>query len=125
MRVLIVDDNETLARAIKRMLAGTGRVEVVTETDPLAAIARVIGTAQCRERFDVVLCDSRMPGATAHDVLAVVRAHGEAVFVLMSGDDHLVEADANLTKPFSRADLMHVLDELVERRDGRPGRSAG
>ena len=117
VRVLIVDDDETLARTLKRALATTGRVEAVAETSPHAAIARVIETGRSHERFDVVLCDSRMMGATAYDVLVAVRMYGDAAFILMSGADEMPAADANVLKPFSRDELMRVIDELMARRD--------
>src|SRR6185437_3330444 len=91
MRVLVVDDDETLARTLKRLLALTGRFEVVAETSPHAAIARVIETGRAHDCFDVVLCDSRMPGANA---------------------------DANLLKPFGRLELVAIIDEVTRRRIG-------
>jgi len=114
----VVDDDETLVRAIKRMLVLAGRFEVVLETSPHAAIARVIETGNSHERFDVVLCDSRMPGANAHDVLAAVRTHTDAAFVLISGEDEMAEADANVIKPFDRIELVAIIDEVTRRRRG-------
>lgn len=115
VRILVVDDDETLARAIKRMLAFTGRFEITVETNPHIAIARIIETAQNHERFDIVLCDSRMPGASGNDVLRAVRSHTEAPFILMSGEDELDGADARLVKPFTRDELLHTIDELTLR----------
>ena len=115
VNVLVVDDDETLARTLKRMLKLTGRFEVVVETSAHAAIARVIEAARSHERFDAVLCDSRMPGANARDVLAAVRKHTDAGFVLMSGEDELADADANLKKPFGRTELVSILDDVIQR----------
>jgi CheY-like chemotaxis protein len=119
LRVLVVDDDETLARTLKRLLALTVRFEVVAETSPHAAIARVIETGRAHDCFDVVLCDSRMPGASAQDVIAAVREHSDAAFILMSGEDEIPDADASLLKPFGRTELVAIIDE-VTRRHLRP-----
>jgi DNA-binding NtrC family response regulator len=117
--VLVIEDDAVLARTIGRMLRG--RYEVCIETSAHAAIARIIETGGTHERFDIVLCDSRMPGATGADVLQIMRKHSpSSIFVLMSGEDTLATADCNLVKPFGFDDF-----ELAVGAGHRPWSSCG
>jgi signal transduction histidine kinase/CheY-like chemotaxis protein len=80
-RVLVVDDEPLVCAAVARML---GEHEVVTETEPRAALARV-GRG---ERFDAVLCDVMMPGLDGEGVVSALRASAPelaARVVLMTG----------------------------------------
>jgi CheY-like chemotaxis protein len=103
-RVLLIDDNEKVLQSMARLL---GREhEVVTESDPRAALARL----ESGERFDVVFCDVMMPRLTGKDVFERVwRLDQEQArrFVFMTGgvgradlDQFLAEAEnEQLEKP--------------------------
>jgi DNA-binding NtrC family response regulator len=123
LSVLVIEDDARLARAIGRMLQG--HVETCIETSAHAAIARIIETGETHERFDVVLCDSRMPGASGADVAQIARKHSPAsLFVLMSGEDTLATADGNLVKPFGYDDFA-VLVRTLRNRELQPCSSCG
>jgi PAS domain S-box-containing protein len=65
-RVLLVDDEPLVGRALARALADDAELHV--ETSPRAAVARL----QRGERFDLVLCDVMMPELPGADVHAAL-----------------------------------------------------
>ncbi len=114
-RVLVIDDNEILARSFARMLRS---YDTVVENDPCNAVARI----QSGERFDVIMCDLRMPIMSGLEVLRAIRAHfsgkpGQPRIVMMSGSDELAEGDLGtpvLMKPCAAADVRAMVNRLVE-----------
>ncbi|MBK9036464.1 MAG: response regulator [Myxococcales bacterium] len=79
-RVLIIDDEDALTRAMRRQLRG--HHDVTIENDATAAMARLL-----REDHDVILCDVMMPGTDGLGFLeALRRARPELVrrLVLMT-----------------------------------------
>ncbi|HEY8079411.1 MAG TPA: response regulator [Labilithrix sp.] len=116
MRVLVVDDEIGIGKAIRRMLASDH--EVVIETDPVAARERL-----ARERFDVVFCDLVMPSMTGMDLYESVAASAPDVaarFVFITAgafserSEELLNTTKNpyLLKPFTREDILRVLESL-------------
>lgn len=80
--ILVIDDNELVARTIQRLLRE--HHDVVTERDPEAAVARLVAG----ERFDAVLCELRMPKLSGIQVYATIRAANRATaerLIFMSG----------------------------------------
>ncbi|HEY6463935.1 MAG TPA: EAL domain-containing protein, partial [Polyangiaceae bacterium] len=78
--MLVVDDDDALARAVKRILEGAGYV-VTTAQDGASAIETVQ-----RAPFDVIVSDINMPGMSGVDLLRVVRAYDlDVPVILMSG----------------------------------------
>ena len=75
--VLIVDDEDLLARALRRVLEANGyRVRTVTNGNAAFEAIR-------QEPFDVILSDIQMPGMTGIDLLRIVRAYDLDVPVLL------------------------------------------
>jgi CheY-like chemotaxis protein len=116
-RILVLDDDKTVARAVGRMLA---HHEVIQETNPEAALARI----RAGERLDLVLCDMTMPGMSGADVLDWMRARCGTdcpMLVLMSGakDVTAASADAFLKKPFRAAELHRLVAVSRELRRQR------
>jgi signal transduction histidine kinase/CheY-like chemotaxis protein len=66
-RVLVVDDEPMMVRAIARLLEGEH--EVFSTTDPAFAVAEVEKGA----RFDAILCDLMMPSMSGMDVFEAIR----------------------------------------------------
>lgn len=65
-RVLIIDDEVALTRAMRRQLRG--HHEVTIENDVAAAMARLVD-----EDYDVILCDVMMPGTDGLGLLEALR----------------------------------------------------
>ena len=116
-RVLVVDDEPAVARALARLLSSLGH-HVATTTDPEAALQDIVRDPMA---FDVVLTDQTMPGMTG-DALAraVLSIRPDLPVVLCSGfSEHYQLDDAQrdgisafLTKPLDREQVRSVLDEL-------------
>ena len=114
-RILVVDDNATLAGAIRRILERSGHEIRVAPTG-------LEGARQYREQpADLVLLDVHMPGMDGIEVLAQLRAIAPTLPVIMMsggvqtrnldllGDAVLLGAFATLAKPFSIEELLGVV----------------
>ena len=109
--VLLVEDESTLARQVRRALEGSGHDVAVLDcgSGVLAAVEA--------DPPDLVLLDLRLPDASGLDVLSEIRSKiGDLPVVLMSGygDEEPGESEVDcsrtfLTKPFTLADLKAVL----------------
>jgi len=125
MRVLVVEDEERLARSLAKGLEADGfAVDVaLTGTD---------GLWMARERtYDVLVLDIMLPGINGYRICATLREEGRWVPILMltAKDGDLDEsealdtgADDYLTKPFSHVVLVARLRALIRR--GAPARPA-
>lgn len=114
LRILLIDDDAVVARALQRMLRAH---EVVIETESTVAVARIVAG----EHFDVVVCDMSMPVMNGLDVLRIVRARREPpVFILASGADRVLpegcRADGVLVKPFHASEFRDLIARLMEAR---------
>ena len=119
MRVLVVDDEESLRFFLTRGLEKAGyMVEAVDRGE--AAIERL-----ARAPYDVVLTDLVMPGAGGLDVLAAVHEMDrDAVVILMTAHGTVENAiDAlwtgafdYLTKPFELKEVLITIERGLERR---------
>lgn len=115
-RVLLVDDDPTLLRAIARALRGKG-YQVLTADNGEEAVEQVN-----RHEFDAILSDITMPNMDGIQLLREVREHDLSVpVVLITGDPAVstavkaVEYGAfhYLTKPTSIDDISAVLGKAV------------
>jgi two-component system, OmpR family, response regulator len=118
MKVLIVDDDATLAAALRRGLTAEGfSVEVAADGPE--------GLWRLREGgYDLVLLDVMLPGRNGYQVCADLRRAGDPTPVLMltAKDGQLDEAegldtgaDDYLRKPFSFAVLVSRVHALLRR----------
>jgi signal transduction histidine kinase/CheY-like chemotaxis protein len=109
-RVLVVDDEPMMARAVGRLLGSEH--DIVTTTDPKVAIELI----RSGKRFDAVLCDLMMPGLSGMDVyeaVASVDAPQAERFIFMTGGAFTPRAEkflervgnVRLDKPLDRAAL--------------------
>ena len=142
--VLVVDDEESLCRALERVLHAQG-YEVTTAKNGAEALEAIT-----QRQFDVILSDIHMPGMTGVDLLRIVRAYDlDVPIILMTGNPTLETAmDAvslgalqYLSKPIAhdvivdavhRASRLHRLAEakrdalaLAGKSEDQPGDLAG
>jgi EAL domain-containing protein (putative c-di-GMP-specific phosphodiesterase class I) len=86
--VLIVDDDASVARSLRRVLEVHG-FEVVLAPDGQSAIDLLMHD----KRFEVILSDIHMPKMTGVDLLTIVRAYDlDVPVILMTGDPKLETA---------------------------------
>src|SRR6476469_4012575 len=124
VRVLVVEDEVRLARALQRGLRAEGfAVDLAHDGADGLHLAREGG-------YDAVLLDVMLPGLSGYRVVQALRAEGNQVPVLMlsakdgehdQADGLDLGADDYLTKPFSYVVLVALLRARVRRGpDRRP-----
>jgi DNA-binding response OmpR family regulator len=122
MRVLIVEDEQRLARSLARGLTAEGfAVDAVHNgTDGLHRATE--------GAYDLIILDIMLPGMNGYRVCAALRAMGDETPILMltakDGEYDEAEgldtgADDYLTKPFSYVVLVARVRALLRRRGGR------
>jgi two-component system OmpR family response regulator len=122
VRLLIVEDEVRLARALREGLQGDGFAVDVAHDGPS-------GLERARSAdYDAVVLDVMLPGLSGYRVVEALRSDGNWVPVLMlsakdgeydQADGLDVGADDYLTKPFSYVVLVARLRALL-RRGARP-----
>jgi CheY-like chemotaxis protein len=120
LRFLVADDDAAVLAVVARVLTGAGH-EVVTV--PSAEDAMAVFDAG---RFDVVVSDVQMPGASGLDLLAWIEARPRPVpVILITGSAEAAteavaferDAAAFLAKPFGSEQLLDAAARA--RRSGR------
>jgi CheY-like chemotaxis protein len=112
-KILIIDDQPTLAKAIRRML---GEYDVAIVASGREALDKI----EAGERYDVILSDVMMPeisGMDLHRMIATIAPDQVDKMVFMTGGAFTKQAreffekvaNPTLEKPFDRAALMTVL----------------
>jgi len=124
MRLLVVEDEARLARALQRGLTADGFVVDVAHDG-------ISGLDRARDgQYDAVLLDVMLPGLSGYEVVKRLRAEDNWVPVMMvsakdgpydQADGLDYGADDYLTKPFDYVVLLARLRALLRRhRDPRP-----
>ncbi|MEU3984839.1 response regulator transcription factor [Streptomyces sp. NPDC026672] len=130
-RVLVVDDDPTVAEVVAGYLDRAGYAVDRAEDGP-AALARAAA-----HRPDLVVLDLMLPGMDGLEVCRRLRHHGPVPVIMLTArgdeDDRVlgleVGADDYVTKPFSPRELVlrveSVLRRTLPRTDVRPLAAAG
>lgn len=113
-RILVAEDEASLAELVRVNLADDGHDVVVTEDGRYAL------KALTEESFDAVVLDLMMPWSDGFEVLKNLGGRGPKVVVLTAKDDAYSEeraeklgVDAYLTKPYDPDQLAETIRELV------------
>lgn len=123
MRVLVVEDEQKVASALKEGLEGEG-YEVVVDGTGEAALYRLK-----TDQFDLILLDLLLPGRDGLHVLKTLRQQGfETPVLVLTARDTLEDrvtgldtgADDYLVKPFAFAEVVARTRALLRR-----GRTSG
>jgi len=112
MRAFVLDDERLAVDRLKRLLAATGRVEIVgSSTDPETALDFLT-----RNAVDVLFLDIQMPGLTGFELLERLDTHPLVIFTT-AYDRYALNAFAvnsidYLLKPIEPERLDRALDKL-------------
>ena len=118
MRILVVEDEQKVANALREGLQGE-RYDVVVERTGEGAFFRMT-----TEQFDAILLDLTLPGRDGIEILKAMRHRGmkTPVLVLTARDtvqDRIVGLDSGaddyLIKPFAFAELLARIRAMVRR----------
>src|SRR6266496_3039522 len=120
VRVLVVDDEPVLLRAMEALLAKKGH-HVTALDSPIMATQKL-----AQEDFDVALLDIKMPQLSGLELLSAVKHRRPEVEVIMMTDHATVEtaiaavksgAYDSLTKPFEDVELVaRAVGKAAERK---------
>ena len=118
-RILIVDDEEELARMISEMVRRIGCFSLAC-TRPLDALTLF---SRAPERFDAVILDEMMPDLRGTQMaVQMLRVKDDIPIILMTGHGHMITlaevresgVRATLIKPVLKERLQVVLSELLD-----------
>ena len=116
-RILVIDDEKDMLLLLSRIITEEGAYQVVTESDPLRAMALFK-----EQPFDLVLTDLKMPKMNGIEVLEQVKRTSPDVSVIIltafATIDNAVAAVHKgaydyLTKPFQRERLLLTIEKVM------------
>ncbi|OUS14031.1 pilus assembly protein PilG [Gammaproteobacteria bacterium 53_120_T64] len=118
LKVMVIDDSNTIRRTAETILSKAG-CEVVTAIDGFDSLAKIVDVVP-----DVIFVDIMMPRLDGYQTCALIKNNNEfketPVIMLSSKDGlfdkakgRIVGADEYLTKPFSKNELFEVLERIV------------
>lgn len=118
IKVLVIDDSNTIRRAAETLLAKAG-CDVSTASDGFDSLAKIVDI-----KPDIIFIDIMMPRLDGYQTCALIKNNEELkstpVIMLSSKDGlfdkakgRIVGADDYLTKPFGRAELLDALDRMA------------
>ena len=120
MRILIIEDDEAIARVLQRGLRAHGHQTVLAETGEDGVLLAT------DETVELIILDISLPGLNGHQVLERIRGARSRLPVLMltarSDLDSKVKAlnagaDDYLTKPFAFEELLARIRAVTRRLD--------
>src|ERR1700742_3367277 len=121
MRVLLVEDDSSTAKAIELSLASEG---IICDTTQLGEEGLEIGKLY---DYDIIILDLMLPDIDGYEVLRRFRAARVTTPILilsgLSGPDQEIKglgygADDYLTKPFNKGELIARIQAIVRRSKG-------
>ena len=119
-RILVVEDEETLAEAISFLLSKEGFDVAVAATGPEA-----IETFD-KSGADLILLDLMLPGLSGTEVCRQIRTKSSVPIIMLTAKDSEIDkvvglelgADDYVTKPFHRDELVARIHAVVRRSKG-------
>jgi len=122
MRILLVDDQDTMIRIIKNLLSDIGYTDVTTAFNGQKACEIL-----SKETIELVISDWNMPNMTGLDLLKHVRSDPKLAntpFIMVTAEaekDNIVAAiqadvDQYIVKPFKQDDLENKITLALKKR---------
>ncbi|MDD5673905.1 MAG: response regulator [Chitinivibrionales bacterium] len=125
-KIVVVEDEQDIADLVKLVLE-TAEFEVVTVLDAQDALAQIKMV-----RPDAILLDLSMPKINGWEIFKQVRsdpAYAETPIAILTAKSeafdemvglHVMKADAYITKPFGKQELIDKTYELFAKRKKQP-----
>ena len=118
IKVMVIDDSNTIRRTAETLLVKAG-CDVVTAVDGFDSLAKIVDTEP-----DIIFVDIMMPRLDGYQTCALIKNNEQfksiPVIMLSSKDGlfdkakgRIVGADEYLTKPFSKSELLSVLEKFI------------
>ena len=115
-KVLVIDDSNTIRRSAEIFLKQAGYAVLLSE-DGFDALSKVNDTMP-----DMIFCDILMPRLDGYQTVAIIKRsarHADIPVVMLSSKDgvfdkargKMVGAEAYLTKPFTKDQLLQTVDQ--------------
>lgn len=122
MKILVIDDSNTIRKTAETLLSRAG-YQVTTAVDGFESLAKIADDPP-----DLIFVDIMMPRLDGYQTCALVknnRRYQHIPVVMLSSKDGLfdkargriVGADAYLTKPFSRQEILDVVARIAASPD--------
>jgi two-component system response regulator RegX3 len=116
-RILVVEDEETLAEAISFLLSKEGFEVEIAEDGPAAVVAFEKNGA------DLILLDLMLPGLSGTEVCRQIRAKSSVPIIMLTAKDSEIDkvvgleigADDYVTKPYSSRELIARIRAVLRR----------
>lgn len=116
-RILVVEDEETLAEAISFLLSKEGFEVEIAEDGPAAIVAFEKNGA------DLILLDLMLPGLSGTEVCRQIRAKSSVPIIMLTAKDSEIDkvvgleigADDYVTKPYSSRELIARIRAVLRR----------
>jgi DNA-binding NtrC family response regulator len=114
LRILVVDDEVALLRALDRMLRKTYEVETCDSAE------RALEQIEAGRAYDAILCDRTLPGMSGEELRAAIAASSPKLanrFLLMSGHHegpHQTGGPPTINKPFLHDEIHDAIARLLE-----------
>ena len=121
-KVMVIDDSKTIRRTAETLLKKEG-FEVITATDGFEALSMIAD-----HQPNLILLDVMMPRLDGYQTCALIKHHRvfrHTPVVMLSSKDGLfdrargrvVGSDNYITKPFTREELLTVIEQFTDNND--------
>jgi len=119
IKVMIIDDSKTIRKTAETLLNKTG-CNVVTAEDGFDALSKIV-----QENPDIIFIDVMMPRLDGYETCSMIRSneqYGNTPIIMLSSKSSfcdkakgdVVGANAYLTKPFARDELLDAINEYAK-----------
>ncbi len=121
VRVMVIDDSNTIRRSAEMFLSKAG-CEVILAENGFDALGKIDAA-----RPDVIFVDILMPRLDGYQTCALLRKsgrHGRIPIIMLSSKDSMFDrargrlagSDEHLAKPFTKENLLKAVEDQISRR---------
>ncbi len=117
-RLLVIDDDISIQRSIRRQLKASSALDIDFEENPLMGLRKLGQTP-----YDLVLCDIKMKPVSGLELLAKIKKRHPALpVIILTGlvDDQIIEvarrigSSAFLFKPIRKNELIESIYKILK-----------